>query len=422
MRTPVDLEISEAANRHTRLVGRTIVAYGFLAVGFSSTARALLSLAMPLWESELGWSRSLVSTAGALALLVMAVTAPIAGNFIDRFGPRKLLTAGFVILACGLALTTISRQPWHLLVSFGLISGVGFGVVAVNAFFAAVAPYFHQRRGFALAVVDSGSTVGPLIFVPLAALLLSSFGWRFEFIAMALACLAMAPLAWRLLPTTSGKHMPDLVGSKEGQLKSRLLALARSPVFNLLFWSFFLCGFTSSGVIETHFLPYAAICGFGGVEAAGAYGLLSGINLIGILVAGWLSDRMSRPLLLAIIYGVRSLSFVLLMQVGNDLSQLYLFSAIFGLFDYATAPVVASLVASHLGIRVMGLSMGMLGAGHALGAAIGALAGGLVFDFYGSYSGLWVMSTAFAVLAGLIAIFIPKAPRQPAFPAPAARA
>jgi MFS family permease len=404
-----ELESSGAADHHARLVGWTIVAYGFLAVGFSSTARALLSLAMPLWESELGWSRSLVSTAGALALLVMAVTAPIAGNFIDRFGPRKLLTAGFAILACGLALTTISTQPWHLLVSFGLISGIGFGVVAVNAFFAAVAPYFHHRRGFALAVVDSGSTVGPLIFVPLAALLLSSFGWRFEFIAMAIACLAMAPLAWRLLPTTSGKQVSEET-RKDGQLTGRLLGLARSPVFNLLFWSFFLCGFTSSGVIETHFLPYAAICGFGGVEAAGAYGLLSGINLVGILVAGWLSDRMSRPLLLAIIYGVRSLSFVLLMQVGNDLSQLYLFSAIFGLFDYATAPVVASLVASHLGIRVMGLSMGLLGAGHALGAALGALAGGLVFDVYGSYSGLWAMSTAFAVLAGLIAVFIPVHP------------
>lgn len=414
-----DMESGKAFDHHARLVGWTIVAYGFLAVGFSSTARALLSLAMPLWETELGWSRSLVSTAGALALLVMAVTSPIAGNFIDRFGPRKLLTAGFAILACGLALTTVSTQPWQLLLSFGVISGVGFGVVAVNAFFAAVAPYFHRRRGFALAVVDSGSTVGPLIFVPLAALLLSGFGWRFEFIAMALACLAMAPLAWRLLPTTSGKQAPEEHG-KEGQLKSRLLGLARSPVFNLLFWSFFLCGFTSSGVIETHFLPYAAICGFGGVEAAGAYGILSGINLVGILVAGWLSDRMSRPLLLGVIYGVRSLSFLLLMQVGNDLSQLYLFSAIFGLFDYATAPVVASLVASHLGIRVMGLSMGLLGAGHALGAALGALAGGLVFDFYDSYSGLWAMSTAFAVLAGLIAVFIPRAPRQPAFSARAA--
>ena len=201
------------------------------------------------------------------------------------------------------------------------------------------------------------------------------------------------------------------------QLRRRLLELARSPVFNLLFWGFLLCGFTSSGVIETHFLPYAAICGFNGVTAAGAYGLLSGINLLGILGAGWLADRISRPLLLAGIYAVRSLSFILLMQVGDDLSLLYLFSAIFGLFDYATAPVVASLVASHLGIRVMGLSMGLLGAGHALGAALGALSGGVVFDFFGSYRGLWLMSIVMAVLAALVSVFIPKSAVQKQFAA-----
>jgi MFS family permease len=390
-------------------VGWTIVAYGFLAVALSATARTLLSLAMPVWESELGWSRSLVSSAGALALLVMALTAPVAGNFIDRFGPRKLLTAGFAVLALGLAMTALATQAWQLLLAFGVVSGVGFGVVAVSAFFAAVAPYFVEQRGFALAVVDSGSTVGPLLLVPLAALLLAQYGWRFEFAAMALACVVMLPLSWRLLPRVAGMQTAD--GVRDVPLSGRLRELVRSPVFHLLFWSFFLCGFTSSGVIETHFLPYAAACGFSGVKAAGAYGLLSGINLLGILLAGWLSDRMNRPLLLAGIYAVRSLSFVLLMQVGDDLTLLYLFSAVFGLFDYATAPVVASLVASHLGVRVMGLSMGLLGAGHSLGAALGALAGGVVFDFYGSYRGLWLMSIVLAVLAGLIAVFIPKVAR-----------
>lgn len=238
--------------RHLHRVGWTIVGYGFLAVAWSATARTLLSLAMPLWESELGWSRSLVSGAGALALLVMALTAPVAGNFIDRFGPRKLLMAGFAVLALGLGLTALSTQPWQLLLCFGLVSGV----VAVNAFFAAVAPYFVAQRGFALAVVDSGSTVGPLLLVPLAALLLAQFGWRFEFFAMALACVLMLPPAWRLLPRVAGTHA-TAGGAHDLPLRGRLLQLARSPVFNLLFWSFLLCGFTSSGVIETHFLPYA---------------------------------------------------------------------------------------------------------------------------------------------------------------------
>lgn len=391
------------------IVGWTVVGYGFIAIALSASARALLSLVMPLWESELGWSRSLISTAGAIALIIMAVTAPVAGDFIDRFGPRKLLTGGFVILGAGLALTTVSTAPWQLLLNFGIISGVGFGVVGASVFFAAVAPYFVRRRGFAMAVVDSGSTVGPLLLVPLAALMLPGFGWRYEFIAASIGCLLMAPIALWLLPKDSGKNDPEQDASHE-PMRARLIYLVRSPTFNLLFWSFLLCGFTSSGVIETHFLPYAAICGFGGVTAAGAYGLLSGINLVGVLVAGWLSDRMSRPMLLAAIYAVRSLTFILLMQMGNDLSLLYAFSVIFGLFDYATAPVVASLVASHLGVRVMGLSMGLLSAGHSLGAALGAFAGGVAFDVLGSYRWLWILSVSMALLAALIAAFIKKNP------------
>lgn len=363
---------------------------------------------MPLWESEHGWSRSLISLTGAIALVVMALTAPVAGSFIDRFGPRKLLTAGFAILGIGLLLTTVSVAPWQLLLSFGVISGIGFGVVAVNAFFAAIAPYFVAQRGFAMAVVDSGSTAGPLVLVPVAALLLTAFGWRFEFVTLAFACLAMAPVAWYLLPATSGKAQ-DSGNSKDAQLSHRLRGLIRDPVFNLLFWGFFLCGFTSSGVIETHFLPYAQICGFNGVTAAGAYGFLSGINLLGILAAGWLSDRFNRPLLLAGIYAIRSLSFILLMQVGKDIPSLYFFAGLFGLFDYATAPIVASLVASHLGVKVMGLSMGLLGAGHSLGAAIGAFAGGVLFDKLGSYQGLWLLSIAMAMLAALISVFCPNA-------------
>jgi len=393
------------------LLGWTIVGYGFIAVALSASGRALLSMVMPLWESELGWSRSAISTAGATALIIMAVTAPVAGDLIDRFGPRKLLMAGFLILGAGLAFTTASTTPWQLILNFGVISGVGFGVVGVSVFFAAVAPYFVERRGFVMAVVDSGSTVGPLLLVPLAALLLTDFGWRFEFNAIALACVLMAPVAIYLLPKNSGKH-DQLKSAAHEPMKTRLFGLARSPTFHLLFWSFLLCGFTSSGVIETHFLPYAAICGFGGVKAAGAYGLLSGINLVGILVAGWLSDRMNRPLLLAGIYAVRSLSFILLMEIGNDATLLYTFSIVFGLFDYATAPVVASLVASHLGVRVMGLSMGLLSAGHSIGAAVGAFAGGVTFDALGSYRWLWLMSFAMAVVAALIAAFIKRAPPQ----------
>jgi predicted MFS family arabinose efflux permease len=167
-----------------------------------------------------------------------------------------------------------------------------------------------------------------------------------------------------------------------------------------------ICGFTTFGVIETHFLPYAALCGFAPTTAANAFGVLSFFNLLGVVLAGWLSDRVNRPLLLAAIYGLRAITFLLLMNIGADPGLLFLFAILFGLFDYATVPVVASLVASHLGLRVMGLAIGLIALGHQVGSAFGALGGGVVFDLYNSYAGIWLLSLALALGAGAMSTAI----------------
>ncbi len=120
-----------------------------------------------------------------------------------------------------------------------------------------------------------------------------------------------------------------------------------------------------------------------GFPSATAYGVLSALNLAGMITAGWLSDRVHRPLLLAFIYIARAGAFVLLLFVGDNYPLLIIFAIVFGLFDYSTVPVTASYLASRLGIRVLGLSMGLLSAGHAIGGAAGAWAGGAVFDWSG---------------------------------------
>src|SRR3546814_92676 len=149
----------------------------------------------------------------------------------------------------------------------------------------------------------------------------------------------------------------------------KMVLLARSPAFHAIFWSYTICGFTTSGVIETHLMPYAALCGFPPVPSATAYGLLSGVNLIGMIVAGWLSDRVHRPRLLAAIYLIRAASFILLIFVADSLPMLIAFAIMFGLIDYSTVPVTVSYVASRMGVGVVGVSMGLLSAGHAVGGA-----------------------------------------------------
>lgn len=389
-----------------------LVGIGFLALALAFSARSALGLAMPLWESELGWQRSFVSSGGALALVVMALVAPVAGNLIDRHGARLLLGGGTAVVGLGMLLVAVMDSRWLFLVAFSLIAALGFGAVATHVVATVVARLFERNRGLATGIATSGSTAGQLLVVPLLALLLTDVGWRWSFLALGLACFALVPVIAFSLRRGAERDGAVPVERAQEPLRERLLFLVRSPVFHILFWSFALCGFTTTGVIETHLLPYAAACGFPPLPSATAYGVLSAVNLVGMIAAGWLTDRMNRPLLLGIIYIARGLSFILLLYIAADIRLLFIFAVLFGIFDYSTVPPTASLVASHLGLRIMGLAMGLISAGHALGGAVGAFLGGWLFDAFARYDWVWILSIGLAVLAGLLVLLLRDQPPQ----------
>jgi MFS family permease len=138
-----------------------------------------------------------------------------------------------------------------------------------------------------------------------------------------------------------------------------------------------------------------------------AYGVLAAFNMAGMALAGYLSDKFNRPMLLAGVYGLRGLSFILLMMVpAYDVAPLFLFAMMFGIFDYSTIPLTTSLVSTHVGMRVMGLALGLLGAFHAAGAAAGAFMGGMLYDLFQRYDWIWITSIVLAMLAAVCAIAI----------------
>jgi MFS family permease len=391
-----------------------LVGFGFLALALSFSARAALGLVMPVWGVELGWSRSFVSGTGVVALIVVACVAPLAGRMIDRRGPRPVLGIGLVALAIGCLMIAATISPVVFMLAFGGISAIGFGMVGTNVVSTAVAQTARRNQGLAIGIATSGATAGQFVIVPLIAALLAYAGWRWSFVGLGLASLLLVPLLWAL--HTGGA---SAAGSKDDSMpRPGLLAdafwILKRPAFHALFWSFLICGYTSTGVIETHFLPYASFCGFAPLPGATAYGVLSAVNMAGMIAAGWLTDRMNRPLLLGSIYVLRALTFILLMNVGGSLETLMLFAVLFGAVDYATVPVTVSLAASHLGIRVTGLAMGMISAGHAIGGAAGAFLGGYLVDLQGHYDWVWLSSLAVAVLAGLTVLLLRDRPMIPA--------
>jgi len=386
-----------------------IVGFCFLVLAVSFSARSSLSLVMTSMEKELGWSSNQVSNALALVQIAMAVASPIMGNLVDRFSPRLLLSSGLAIIGCGVLLTSRATETWQLNLAYGIVAGIGFGTAATHVVSTIVSHNFTDRRGLAVGIATAGATGGQLALIPLLGRLLDYTDWRTIYVVIGLSVLLLAPIVfWLVRPHAAQDAARAARRAASEPLGERLLLLARSPTFHLLFWSYFICGITTSGVIEGHLIPYSEFCGFTVATSSDAFGLLMAFNLGGMVLAGWLTDRMNRPLLLGGIYILRALSFIILLYITDNYPMLVAFAVMFGVFDYSTVPVTASLAASHLGLRVMGLSMGLLTAGHAFGAAAGAKMGGALFDLFASYQWTWIVALVTALIAGILCFMIPE--------------
>ena len=378
----------------------------FATLAIVMSARQSVSIMTDEWARTLGWSKTFIGSGQSVALIMVAVFSPVAGNFADRLGARVLLVAGLLLVTVGLLLFAAFPAAGFYIVGYGLIAGLGFSAASSHLVSTALAKVFDNNRGLTNGIANSGATAGQFITVPLLTLGLSYFSWRWSIAAAALACLAMAAVIWILLKPTLEERQRDKEVIAREPLWDRLRFLLTSKTFHILYWSFFICGVTTTGAIETHFLPYAAFCGFPPVPASGIYGLTMAINLGGMFLSGYLTDRVNRPLLLGSIYLVRSVSFIVLMFVGTSYEMMLLFAIIYGIFDYSTVPPTASLVASHLGLKIMGLAMGLIFGGHALGGALGAFLGGYLFDLFARYSEMWWFAFATAVLAGFLVFLL----------------
>ncbi|MEO8244109.1 MAG: MFS transporter [bacterium] len=386
----------------------SIVIFGFLALAISSSGRATLGLLMPVWTAEFGWTSSYISGVGATALIVMAGVAPFAGRLVDRMGPRFTLNLGLGLLGLGCGMVALMNGQVMFVIGYAGFCALGFGIVASHVVATAVTRSFSGNQGLAVGTATSGSTGGMFVIVPLIAALLAFASWRWCFGALSLGSLALIPCIRAMLAreTTGESHGTARPHSSFAEDFAHIL---RRPAFHALFWSYLICGFTSAGAIETHLLPFAAFCGFPPLPSATAFGLLSLVNLFGMVGAGWLTDRVNRPLLLAAIYLLRGLTYIILANMpGTGIETLFAFAVLFGFVDYATVPVTASLAASHIGRSVMGQAMGMISAGHAIGAAAAAYFGGYVFDATGSYSLLWMAALWLLVGAGVMALLVQR--------------
>ncbi|MCC6790251.1 MAG: MFS transporter [Thermomicrobiales bacterium] len=390
--------------------------------------RAAPSVLIKPLEAEFGWTRSEISSAIAIGLLMTAISAPFGGTLLDRFGPRVVLI-GITALA-GVSVLAASRMDalWQMSVLWGVFVGISTGVSGVVG--ASVATrWFVQRRGFVQGILGAGGSVGQLVFLPLLAWIAVSAGWREMTVILGIVVLtSLVPI---VLFMRNNPHDVGLLpyGATEAptavapqSVVSVLKRAVRVPEFWLLAGSFFVCGATSNGIVLQHFQAHAVDHGIPTVQASSALAIMGAMNFVGVLISGFFTDRVDPRKLLAIFYTFRGVSLFLLPSMTDlGLTGLTVFAVIFGLDYISTVPPTIALCADIFGRRNVGTIYGWVFGAHQLGAAILAYLGGVMYDSLGNYTLAFIGSGVLALFGGLMALRIPREAQPDAFaPAPAA--
>jgi sugar phosphate permease len=407
--------------------------FGVLLV--AAAIRATPGVVIVPLEHEFGWSRATISSAISLNLLLYGLMGPFTAAIAERIGIRRTMAVAMALLATALLLATAMRHAWHLVLLWGLLVGVGSGMVATVLGAAVVARWFHARRGLVLGALTASTATGQLLFLPLLARLVEHDGWRWAIRLVAGAALVMVPLALAvvreaprdlgLLPYGATYDVPPPAprGNPVALAFSTLGRAARRRDFWLLAGTFFVCGASTNGLIGTHLIPACLDHGIPEVRAAGLLALMGMFDLVGTTASGWLTDRWDSRRLLFTYYALRGLSLIFLPDaLGQGGSGLSLFSIFYGLDWIATVPPTVKLATDAFGRDDAPIVYGWVFASHQVGAGLAALGAGVIRTALGDYRLAFMASGGLCMVAAVLALTIGRgrvrAPAPVATPVP----
>lgn len=385
------------------------------AAGFRSTPGVMVE---PL-HAEFGWSIGAISLALSVNLALFGLTAPFAGALMERFGVRRVVCGALVLVALGSGLTVFMTSVWQLVLLWGVIVGLGTGSMAMALVATVVGRWFVARRGLVSGILTAATATGQLIFLPLVAAVVEAGGWRPAALTVSGTALVVVPVVLLMMrdrPSDAGvlpyggTEADVLAPNRSGVAAMAVRALldaARVRTFWLLFFGFFICGATTAGLVQTHFVPAAHDHGMPATTAAGLLAVVGIFDLVGTICSGWLTDRYDPRVLLAVYYGLRGISLALLPPLfGADLNaSMFAFVIFYGLDWVATVPPTLALCRAAFGPSSP-MVFGWIFAAHQLGAAFATLVAGMVRDALGSYDVAWFGGAALCVIAAVLSMAI----------------
>ena len=429
---PAD-RLAALLRRHGIHYGWVVVALTFLTMLTTAGAMGLPgALLLPL-NVEFKWSVGDISSALALRIALYGLMAPFAAAFMNRFGLRAVITTAVALIATALLLATVMTAFWQLMLLWGIVVGLGTGLTAMVLGATVASRWFTRHRGLVLGFLTASSATGQLAFLPLATFLVSRFGWRLAVIPTVAACVAVAVLvilfmrdrpsdlglpAYGDAPGTPAPAPQGLTGDPVRQAFATLRSAARVPAFWALFATFFICGLSTNGLIQSHFIAFCADYGMGETEAASVLAAMGLFDFAGTILSGWLSDKLDNRWLLFWYYGLRGLSLLWLPHSTFTFYGLSLFAVFYGLDWIATVPPTVGLSNRIFGRAAGAMVFGWVFTGHQLGAAFATFAAGQSRTGLATYLPAFYAAGVACLIASLIAL-LARTTREPAVASPA---
>lgn len=377
----------------------------------ASGARFLFGVVLKPISEEFGWNRAELTGAVMLGMVVLSICQPLIGIMVDRFGPKRILVGGLVLLSLALVPFTFATSLWQVYLLYGVLTSLALAAASPVLATSFVGRWFTEKRGLAMSIATSGSAFGQLLIVPIAAWIMTTTSWQMTYqvltVAIVVIALPLSAIFLRDNPRGPAADQRKQAAAENGLTLRQAIA---NPAFWLLGFGFVVCGWTMA-FPNTHFLAYADDMGMSVLHAANTVSVTAIFSIIGSILLGVAADRVQRTSVLALTYALRGVAFLLLLLLpGGNL--LYVYGIVLGISWTATTPLTAAIAADRYGPKHLGLIFGSLFTFMNLGFGVGSLLDGIIFEASGGYQAALVINVVLGVVAAAGVALVPYLGRE----------
>lgn len=378
-----------------------LAALGFIVLGFSRGIHSSFGVFYVALLETFGWSRGATAGVFSANLIVDAIMSPVVGHLLDRYGPKKVVGAGCLLLTSGLWLSSQVTSLWQFYLFFGLVCALGFSFMGMVPHVVLISEWFSSNRASALGLVFAGTGVGLLVLAPLIEWLISNWGWERALQSLAvMVAVMLAPLVLGFYRRGPYRGKP----SKQNGTQSENQWTTRLALESLQFWLLFFARVVAAGgttVIVTHQVAHVVDIGYSRLYAATVFGLMGVTSTFGRVIFGYIADLVSRPAAYTLNIATTIVGVAALM-IARDATQpwlLYLYMVFFGIGFGSRAVIFSALTADIFSGKGFGAILGYSVISVGLGGALGSWLGGVFFDLTGSYLISFGLSTIVLILS-----------------------